>query len=469
MSARPRRACASPASASASIRSHSQAPSTSTIERKRKSASTTTNKHHKPPSKAKRKAEETAADGGDPEAPSAEEWETMQRFGSFVVSDDDGQQHTFHVGDSAAVLPAGTVPGTKIPPHEYWLVKVKAIRARPQPSDKKKAKRRKVDAEDSSLDVWVRIDWYYSPSDAADEVKAFDPSHCSIYERLLSNHSELISALTFEGTVRVHRFYETLLDQPPIAHDDFFRRYFFNFHKKEIWVYVPQGTTPSATTTTRRISKAAAIPVGCICDGPYDIRDKNPMRVMHMCTNSGCARFFHRDCLLENGWWQALDTVVGEGETRLSTHVEEGDDRSEIEVHGLVACASDREPEDAPTPPPPQGSYPTPSPSPLFSPGATTATLTPPPSLIRLANLPIVRGAYITAQVRGVGMVGTGHVVVAAKRFLAAGGSWEGWENAVGLDDAEIEELCAVAEPYVVKPATGEEVVLVCPGCRGRV
>ncbi|KAF7305407.1 BAH domain-containing protein [Mycena chlorophos] len=383
----------------------------------------------KPSSAASRKPrpKKQEVDGGDPDAPKEEEWTRMSVFRRFVVRDDEGKEHSFRVGDTAAILPATAAPGVKIPNHEYWVVKIKDIRGRMRSTldDVPKPKRRKRPLEDvengaadSYLDVWVRIQWYYSPQDVAPLVKGFDPAHCSVYERIYSSHSETISAQTFEGRVSVRKFHETSSASPPISSDEFFCRYYID-PSAQISLYIPKAA-PSPYLSRRPASQVATIPLGCICDFPYDLQDPDPSRLMHMCLR--CSRYHHRGCLLSNGCWRRKDT-------QLAPLAEEPFGVNEPpETHSMA-----------------------------------------PPMIMRLASLPIVRGAAITRAVPQIGIEGTGYLVAQARKVVdewpITGDAWEK-VGALGLVDAAVEELCVVADPMIAEKASGKEVVLVCPGCR---
>ncbi|KAF7290749.1 BAH domain-containing protein [Mycena indigotica] len=408
------------------------------------STTSATRKSSKPPSTSSRKPTSTAsmrtrhgsaqprrkkaeAAGGDPDAPGAEEWERMQVFGRFVVTDGQGQEHTFRVGDTAAILPASTPPGVKIAPHEYWVVKIKAIRGRlrlSKPDGERHSKRRKLE-ESCPLDVWVQIQWYYSPQEVAHLVKGFHPSHCSLYERIYSNHSETISAETFEGRISVRKFHETNPAQPPIEPDEFFCRYFLDVSKGQISLYVPKPNIWKAPALSRRpSSRIGAIPLGCICDGPYNLQDADPLWVMQMCARPTCSRFFHRRCLMENGWW----IRKGEEKQPLATVSEDGD---------------------------------------VSPPTGRDQVI--PTALLCLAALPLVRGATITTGFPRVGIEGTGHFVMAAQQLVSEYMEGCQWEAVLGIDTAAIEELSAVADPLIIQQKTGAEVTMICPGCRGAI
>ncbi|KAJ7098352.1 hypothetical protein C8R44DRAFT_811413 [Mycena epipterygia] len=215
------------------------------------------------------------APGGDTSAPKPKEWKTMTQYGSFTVVDDEGQDHTFKLGDTAAVLPGRTKVGSQIPAHRYWLVKIIEIRGR-SPSHK-------------TSEIWVLIRWYYSPKEVSCRIEGFNPSHCSKFERIYSDHSEVVSALTFDGLVPIVKFREDDPDQKPIGEEDFFTRYFLK--------------TSSKMCEIELFSKNVQDPMGCICCGPYNLKSAASLDIQHMCPRPQCRRFYHSRCLLQHGHW----------------------------------------------------------------------------------------------------------------------------------------------------------------------
>ncbi|KAJ6622796.1 hypothetical protein B0H10DRAFT_2012911 [Mycena sp. CBHHK59/15] len=155
----------------------------------------------------------------DPCAPTLDEWESMNPYGSFVVIDDEGGENVFKFGDTATVLPARMKVGSEIPLHKFWLVKILGIRERNPPRSR-------------VPEIWVKINWYYSPREAARQMgRAFNASHCGKYERIYSDHTEIISSLTFSALVPVMKFREDNPDQKPIENEEIFTRYFLETTK----------------------------------------------------------------------------------------------------------------------------------------------------------------------------------------------------------------------------------------------
>ncbi|KAJ7726923.1 hypothetical protein B0H16DRAFT_1591780 [Mycena metata] len=151
------------------------------------------------------------------------------------------------------------------------MVKVKEIRSKP-------------DGE-----VWVKVNWFYSPQEVSEKVPAFDASKCAKYERIYSHHSEIVSALTFEALVTMVEFVEDDPDQPRILQDQFFHRYYLETNREKF-------------NALQYTCDGALEPLGaksCSCGEPYNPEDSDS-RVMHWCPRPGCRRAYHRSCLIED-------------------------------------------------------------------------------------------------------------------------------------------------------------------------
>ncbi|KAJ7661725.1 hypothetical protein B0H17DRAFT_1337162 [Mycena rosella] len=201
----------------------------------------------------------------------------MSKYGSLRVTDAEGRDHVFALGGTAAVLPDGIKVGRRIPAHKYWLVRILEIWGRDPPAFGAASGQR------GAQDIWVNVNWYYSPADAAHSVAGFKASHCAQYERIYSNHAEVISALTFDDAP--HPFHPP----PPAV---FFTRYFLD-------------TSASPTSPCEMLSYATSPKreMACICGTPYDLNETSALHVMHMCPCPRCRRFHHACCLLERGHW----------------------------------------------------------------------------------------------------------------------------------------------------------------------
>ncbi|TDL27726.1 hypothetical protein BD410DRAFT_893925 [Rickenella mellea] len=212
----------------------------------------------KKPKKSTSKSKECA----DPSGPTEREWESMKVFRTFVVKDDEKKQYQFMTGKTAFILPTDVEPGTEADDCDFWIGKIKDIRAR----------------GDDPSEVWVRVQWYWSPEEVAEKVRSFDATKCSKYERLLSNSYDFVHSSCFDGLIDVMKYDEQDLEQRPIRPESFFYRYTYDCHKGII--------KPSAEGK-------------CICNKPYDpVEDE----FMHMCVRKGCRKWYHRDCLLKRNW-----------------------------------------------------------------------------------------------------------------------------------------------------------------------
>jgi hypothetical protein len=207
--------------------------------------------------------------GGDPDAPTAEEWSKMVRYGSFIAYDEDKIQYRFTTGDIALILPYGKQHG--IEDWEYWVAKIKEIRTR-----------------DGTTDVWVRVQWYYSGEDVSSLVSSFDSSHCGRYERIFSDHMDLVPSLVFDGVTTVVKYNESNLSQVPVGKHQFYYRYILEYKRRTI---IPK---PRST---------------CFCDKPYAPEDKSAL--MHFCPRPSCCRAYHARCLEEKGFFTTGESHRG--------------------------------------------------------------------------------------------------------------------------------------------------------------
>ncbi|KAJ6622798.1 hypothetical protein B0H10DRAFT_1944398 [Mycena sp. CBHHK59/15] len=233
------------------------------------------------------------------------------------VTDDDGEEHLFQINDvigcvSAAVLSPGM---EDIPIERHWLVKIKEIGS----------------TEDG--EVWVQINWYYTPQDVKEKVPTFDAAHCSANERIYSNHSEVISSLTFE-VVTMSDFIEDSPEQLPIPSDSdksFFCQYFFNTEGTAFSVhrYIYTSDTPHPTSPSRdesRIEVRVAFGSNnCFCGQLYVPADMDLQRVMHWCPRPRCRRAYHHICLLNKGHYVRVSGIEEIQTARLASSPETDD------------------------------------------------------------------------------------------------------------------------------------------------
>ncbi|KAJ7436570.1 hypothetical protein B0H11DRAFT_2110182 [Mycena galericulata] len=375
--------------------------------------------------------------GGDPAAPSPAEWARMEQYGSFTITDDEGRDTTFKLGDTATVVPAGTKTGVDIPSHKYWVVRIVAIRGRNPTEDKPKNKktRSRAKAQLRTPEYWVKVNWYYSPAEVAYRIKGFTAAHCSKYERIYSDHSELVSPSTFNALVPVIKFREDNPEQEPIFDEEFFVRYFLTTSVN------PGGLSNYTLETSTHLQDS----VGCICACPYDLKNKASLHVMHMCPRPHCRRFYHGCCLLEHGHWTIM-------------------------THPLVRLSSSPDIDDVAFPSPLAPMYSTRKADP---PSCLSSKTTPhniilqlPEDLLRLAGQPIVRGAALPA----LGITGNCRSVIFARRVVYAAlrreiSVFDGWEE--GIDSHEIVSDSDL--PALRHEDTGEAVVFICPKCSGPI
>ncbi|KAJ3920537.1 hypothetical protein F5877DRAFT_77037 [Lentinula edodes] len=149
--------------------------------------------------KPKRK---NAASGGDPEAPTEIEWESMEIYRKFIVTEnaiDEGENvdHPFEVGDCVSILPSdppagyGIEDGPALPIEAMWLGLIKDIRMRYKGGEQ---------------EAWSRVQWFFSAADVRNTTQNFDTSHLGENERLLSDHCDLVHASTLDDVVPMRCF-----------------------------------------------------------------------------------------------------------------------------------------------------------------------------------------------------------------------------------------------------------------------
>jgi len=93
---------------------------------------------------------------------------------------------------------------------EFWVGKIRHIRIRGSASDP---------------EVWVRVQWYWSPSEVATLIKSFDGSACGRRERLFSDHYDFVSSLCFSDITAVKKYREDDLEPEDISEIEFYMRY----------------------------------------------------------------------------------------------------------------------------------------------------------------------------------------------------------------------------------------------------
>ncbi|KAG6830598.1 hypothetical protein H0H92_015879 [Tricholoma furcatifolium] len=183
---------------------------------------------------------------------------------------------------SALIYPFGREPGQLLELHEYWVGKIRDIRAA------------------SEAEVWTRVQWYYSGREAKMVVKSFDDKACTQYERLYSDQFNYVSTLAFSGVALLHKLIDSDLKQPYIPWDEFYVRYAFE--------------------VSNALFNPAPGKSSCVCDVPYaphsyTINSKSKTQpksagkstvrqahqLMHYCPRPSCRRFFHVPCLINEG------------------------------------------------------------------------------------------------------------------------------------------------------------------------
>lgn len=180
----------------------------------------------------------------------------MKDYGSFVVSDEEGNPHTFSLLELAFILPEGVLPDGIHHPTAYWIGRIKQIRARGEGN------------------VWALVQWYWSPQEVSSVIKSFDVSGCGQYEKIYSDYCDYVSSDSFCDHATVVRYNERDVDQKVFDSDEFYHRFDLEYRARRI--------TPNIMLSA------------CICGVSYN-PDRDP--VMHFCPRPSCRIAFHQECL----------------------------------------------------------------------------------------------------------------------------------------------------------------------------
>ncbi|TFK52994.1 hypothetical protein OE88DRAFT_1724729 [Heliocybe sulcata] len=345
-------------------------------------------------------------------APSDAEWERMEVIAAFQVDD----EQKFKKGDFAILLPDMADPDNPPRLHEFWVGILRDIRAR------------HIHGEN---DVWVRVQWFYSPDDVKSLIKSFDASTCGRYERVLSDDFTIVSLTCFSDVISVKEYVESNIDQEDIyacerdQDTGFFYRYDLEHRARTI--------NPKHIGT-------------CLCSIPYN-PDKD---IMHLCPHPSCRRWYHRTCLVIRGSIESKVTKR-EREDSLLSSSPDSDEPFPVAAY----------------------QHPVPMPSPKKGRGPGTgrgkgksivhvsplATL--PEDLLETARLPIVKGAKVG------GLVGNVRGVVAARRIVYA--ALEGREPVPKGWREKVIDGCKAIREEAAYGWEDEAPPLKCPQCQGAI
>ncbi|KAI9458515.1 hypothetical protein HD554DRAFT_1705141 [Boletus coccyginus] len=183
-------------------------------------------------------------------------------YGSFTVEDPDHEQHEFRKEDVAYLVHQDSEDTGEVMKDNHWIGKIREIRG------------------DGPDNVWIHVQWFWSPQEVAEVIKSFDPTICGKYERLLSNNCDIVSVHCVVGHVEVKHFDETSIYQGSIEDEEWFTRYHFSYDAKRV--------TPKVTHL--------ACP---ICKVPYT---PGVEKILHFCPRPRCHKFYHQSCLVKFGY-----------------------------------------------------------------------------------------------------------------------------------------------------------------------
>ncbi|KAG6380125.1 hypothetical protein JVT61DRAFT_8212 [Boletus reticuloceps] len=183
-------------------------------------------------------------------------------YGSFIVEDSEHEQHKFSMDDMAYIQHHDSGESGDAIKDNHWIGKIREIRG------------------NGPDNVWVRVQWYWSPEEVAKVIKSFNPDVCGKYERLFSNNFDIISVSCFVDHVEVKQFEETSVYQDVIEDEEWYSRYHFLYDGRRISPKVTHVACP-------------------ICKVPYT---PGMEKVLHFCPRPGCCKFYHQQCLVKHGY-----------------------------------------------------------------------------------------------------------------------------------------------------------------------
>ncbi|TFK25416.1 hypothetical protein FA15DRAFT_357076 [Coprinopsis marcescibilis] len=364
--------------------------------------------------RSKGKSQKSGAD--EFSVPTEEQWEEMKTYSSFIV----GEDNEFMRGQIATVLPNGHSPGSDIQQHEYWVGKIKGIRAF-------------ENAEDDTNDVWVKVQWYYDAKDVAGVIKSFDTKSTGKYERFLSSeHHDFVNPEAFNEIVTVTDLRDEDPEQPYIGNDQFYMRYAIERQARRL--------KPKPENT-------------CICHKPYVPHDETT--VMHFCPRPTCRKWFHQVCLINNKSAKSCSQQA-RGLRLLATSP---DDEEPESLHDKIPMPPSKRTRRASL------QYEKAAESDETDSAVSFALAAMPIRLVFVAQQPIVRGA---SYEKG-GVSGNVKAVVAARRLvynsLAGKGIPEDWEDMVlgQISPITLDDCLVKIKRKRVLPS------LLCPDCHSAI
>ncbi|KAG6890358.1 hypothetical protein C0992_002082 [Termitomyces sp. T32_za158] len=371
------------------------------------------------------------------------------------VRDEEGEEHRFRKGDCAVILPHGRRVGEALEMHEYWVGRIRDVRAR------------------DANDVWTLVQWYWAPHDLR-ALRSFDPALCSPYERVFSDTFDYVSTASFDGerlpfpcpihslptaTITLHKLNDGDVLQPHIPWDAFYTRYTYE-HRARVLTPAPGAYS-------------------CLCNVPYA-----PLAapLMHFCPRPTCRRFFHAPCLVAA---DCLDPDTDPNSRRRRLLFASPDDDAQEPAPVSAPARTRRRGRGGGGGGARRGKGRGKTRARAPSPDDALALTSLPPLLIQIASQPIVRGSAWRAG----GLSGNLGAVVRARRVVyraLRGGddgegeegeyALEGWETRIDVGSAVVdlqsEDTPSTRTRSAKRPKTavhGGVQPFVCPQCQGAI
>ncbi|KAI9835208.1 MAG: hypothetical protein M1819_002578 [Sarea resinae] len=198
-------------------------------------------------------------------------WEATKKYRNFVVGEE-----TFGIDDFVYINHSNIAHGASIAKtdeHQFWIARVLEVKARDQQH------------------VYLRVFWAYWPEELPGGRKEYHGSD----ELVLSNHMEIVDAMTVTGKAPVSHLIEN--DEENVIEGLYWRQ-----------------------TYNVLSQKLSSVRRHCICKGYY-----NPDKMLIGCPNPDCKKWLHKECILADARKRSYDRLVKSeaGET-VSTAESEG-------------------------------------------------------------------------------------------------------------------------------------------------
>ncbi|KAI9887047.1 MAG: hypothetical protein M1823_001119 [Watsoniomyces obsoletus] len=217
--------------------------------------------------------------GSSCEVQPQETWDELMGYRTVQVAGEE-----FHVGDFIFVNHPGVAyDGEHGNGHttRFWIARILEIRAR------------------DSENVYIRVYWAYWPEELPGGRKAHQP----MAELVLSNHMDVINAMTVAGIAKVQHWLEDDDEENPIG---LFWRQNYIFQDQRLSVSHQVSMAPTRPMLNHPVL-VQPIKEHCWCRGP-----QNPDKMLVYCNNKQCECWLHEECLVRYRLQKAYKRIEAE-------------------------------------------------------------------------------------------------------------------------------------------------------------